>query len=285
MLDESGQVTWFADLQRFWSSSSQGSSTRATRVCGKDHGSLVLPPPPVPALEWAVDLSSSAVRYEPGDTRLSAAVLTAASITWQSSVACAEVRRLALHVAAETSASSSSRRGASRILSPGRRSSGGLARAAPAADVAGFNQVATEAGVTIRMLQPGQLDGQPAAAAREFVITNSGLNIMLSRHTFVQLRQLVQHLQDSRKTGRATDSPRSSSARNLQPPPPLGKPVGSQSSGQQQGPAFNVMTGVLQSAYSTPAGPVEHPREASVFLDGKLEGAFRGRACGAPCAQ
>lgn len=264
-----------------------------------------LPPPPTPILDWAVCLLSAAVRYEPQDTDKAAAVLTAAAITWRrpggvrpgSSI---EARKLALHVAGPA-ASGGSRRSSSSGSS-GRRSAAGLqqgpAWGESAAGVAGFHQVAAEAGISVQLPPPQQQSGhrgdaqwqrqdaqqqqQPAAqqAVQEIVVTNRGLTVTLSRHTLLLLRKLARQLPSSGSSKAA--APSSMSGSGLFLPDAIAGSLSDSTGGDASPMAVSVMHGVVQSAYARPQRPPEHPLEASVFLDGERKGAWSSgaRVCG-----
>lgn len=279
LLREPGQLGWLADLQSF--SGAPGSDAgSASQAAGAAWAGGELPAPPAPALDWAVGLSSSAVRYEPLDASMAAAVLTAGSISWQArrgqSQSSVHARRLALHVAGPSS--SSGARG-----SPAKGLQCGFASSASQADMAGFHQVAAEAGISIQLpqqaqqqqadpQQPGQAV-QQAAAMQEVVVTNRGLSISLSRRTLLLLQRLAQQL-PSRGPGQGTQRAASAMGASVilgweGSAASLAASVASAcSEGGRQGAPLNVMQGVVQSAYAAPRRPAEHPMEASVFLDG-----------------
>lgn len=285
LLDESGQLGWASDLQAFsgsaGDSSSQIDSAAASPACAAEGP---LPPPPAPTLDWALSLSSSAVRYEPRDVRLAAAVLTVGSISWRQQAAAArrqgstlELRRLALHVGAGSAGGGGSSNGSPDKLQTG--------LAPSLAGTPGFHPVAAEAGITVHLPPGSGGDGQPSKqqATREVVVTNQGLTITLSRRTLLLLRGLARQL--SGHNAEAGVAPPSAAAAmddsgSLTPPAPPGSLAASTASaysegGQRQaGPAaaagsgVNVMDGVLPAVYASPRRPAEHPLEASVFLDG-----------------
>lgn len=271
LLDESAKLAWASDLQQFFAASSDAGSSGGPFAGPGIVGAL--PPAPAPALDWAVCLLSTGVRYEPQDTSLAAAVLTAASITWQARhgelQSAAEARRLALHVAAAAGG---------RGSSPERAQRGGVA--ATAADVAGFHQVAAEQGVCVQLptVSPQQLQQQQQGrqqvvqqpTVREVVITNRGLSITLSRHTLLVLQRLARQLPGRNSSGDSSGGPLGAAVGCCSPGPEWSvgscASMGSTSSGQV---GVNVMQGVVQSAYASPRRPAEHPLEASVFLDGR----------------
>ena len=277
LLDEGGQLGWAADLQGFAPPSPDATVSSVVDAS--------LPPPPAPALDWTVCLLSAAVRYEPPDPRKAAAVLTAATISWRrpageqhgSSI---EAHKLAVHVAGPAACAGSRRNGSSG--SSRRRSAAGLHNvpswSESAAAVAGFHQVAAEAGISVQLpprqqqISSQQQDAQQQPSVQqmqEIAVTNRGLSVTLSRHTLLLLRKLAHQL---RSSSSASARSRKVSA--------IGSSAGNgalsteamagSTSGESSTAAVNVMQGVMQSAYARPQRPAEHPLEASVFLDGEL---------------
>ena len=227
------------------------------------------PPPPGPALDWAVWLASSCVRYEPGDPGLAAAVLTAGCITWQArqgeAQSSVELRRLALHIAGP----------AARGCACG--SPEGAQQGTPAAlpTLPGFHQVAAEAGVSVQLPAGGGAEaGGAAAAMQEVVVSNRGLTITLSRHTLLLLQCLAAQLPGRSGSGTAGGGGPAS------PGAECSHGGVANGGGAPNGTPVDVMRGVLQAAYASPSRAAEHPLEASVFLDGGcrcLGGSGRGR--------
>ena len=293
LLDESGQLGWLQDLQALApaapapansSASSSGTAPAASAAAG-------LPPPPAPAFEVAVCLAGSSVRYEPADPRTTAAVLTAATISWrggqgeEAPASSIEARRLALHVAAAG--------GSGGGGSPGKGpQGGGLSRSL--AELPGFHQVASEAGLTIRLpSQQQQQQQQQQQAIRETVVTNRGLSITLSRHTLLLLQGLVAQLPARGGTATANGAAAGSEQHGGGLTPEgsassLGWEASAASAGGDSGGGLlpggtpvDVMRGVVPAAYASPRRAPERPLEASVFLDG---GCLRGSRGGARAA-
>ena len=287
VLDEAGQLAWLADLQGL--SAGIGSSSRAPSPARRqDAKAPMLPSPPPVSLDWVVNLSCSSVRYEPRDTSLVAAVLTVASIAWQSQQGrqerCIEARRLTLHLAA--TADNDHAGSSSHKPSQGDRSgsSDGLASwtLPTMADVAGFHQILAEAGITVRLPVAGQhaeRHAQQATAVPEIAISNKELSIALSRHTFLLLQRLVRQLPASVSGSTGNSASTTSNSSNgchrlleLSRCSMAADHMPGSSKSTRQEIALNVMQGVVQSAYASPQRPVEHQQEASVFLDGELMG-------------
>jgi hypothetical protein len=265
---EIGQLAWLSDLRSFTAGNPSTSTDLGMAPTVADHGSATTPEVLSSTLDWAVRLSGSAVRYDPQDTSQAAAILRVGSVTWQSFTAqqdcCIRAHRIALLVAeaAVTRTKNSSNKA--------------VDAASPSAPftAASFHQVAAEPEITVQLpaaaqrvatelQQAGQK--QPAAVS-EVVITNKGLEVMLSRHTLLLLQRVVQQITTS--SGRSTvTQPETSHLRHSGAPVCTGSLA--VSSATHKSLAVNVMQDVHQSAYASPPRQVEHPAEASVFLDGK----------------
>jgi hypothetical protein len=260
LLDDAGRLPWLQDVQ---APAVAGGSAPG---CPPGAAGSSLPPPPPLCLDWAVSLLGSAVRYEPRDSSMVAALLTISSLAWaagpgqpQSSV---QAKRLSLHLAA-----------ARQPEAPGDARGGGPARVPcsvppSAPEVAGFHQVAAEAGLTLRMPwpRPPQQEGVTAAAVREVALSSSALSLSLSRHTLSLLRRLLDQLAAQRGNSSEGPPPHGSSSEGASPRGSIGgEGVPSR---RGVGGGVDVMRDVVQAAYAAPPRPQERPAEASVFLDG-----------------
>jgi len=201
MLDETGQLAWARDLQAFSASASSSGSSSTAAAAAAAHAAGPCPTPPGPALDLSVSLLATSLRYEPRDASKAAAVLAAASITWQAQHgqqhSSLEARRLALHVAAPAAGTARPSMGQQSVF-------------AASADVAGFHQVAAEAGISVQLPAAALVPvaGQAAAppqplpqplplpqpAMQEVVVRNRGLSITLSRQTLLLLHRLSRQL-------------------------------------------------------------------------------------------
>jgi hypothetical protein len=271
VLGPGGRLAWLAQLQE--SLAFLGGTGGAD---AQEQGASSTTPS-ITTFDCRVQLMSAAIRYAPAHASQVAASLTVARITWRRQQlqpgSTWEAQRLALHVCGPQGRSDSSGNGSSSSFGGGKSATydqEGFQSFAAAgqgqANIAGFHQIASEQGIVVQMPGAGHL--ATAKAFPELIVSNRRLSITLSRHTLLLLRGLLRELPQQEPAAEHVSTQTWAAS---VPADALGGESGpSRGVHHEANLPVSVLHGLKQSAYANPKGPVEHPREASVYLDGML---------------